>query len=239
MNQAKAALVLLPGAMSGVSSWHYQLQEFSKDRPVYVPERHRHLSTIAQMARHLVEELPPEFDLVAWSMGGYIAFELSRLAGGRIRKLVLLSTSAQPESAEARRARMTLIRVVQNEGLPAAWDRLFASAFVHPERVPQELRERLRAEYLMLGMDIFRSQAEAIMERRDARPLLPCIQSPTLVLVGERDTVTPVERSKEIVSLIPGSILAVLQHVGHNSPLEAPDVVNRHLIGFLDNQLVL
>lgn len=235
MSDLKPPLVLIPGAMAGAASWIYQLEEFSKDRSVTVPERHLRLPTIGRMAEEIAQELPSECDLVGWSMGGYIALELYCLAASRVRRLILLSTSARPESEEAYRTRMALIETAQTEGLSSMWDQLFASAFAYPERIPAELKDRLRADYLALGADTFRSQAEAMAKRRDMRPMLSSIRCPTLVLVGKRDTTTPVECSVELASMVQRGTLKVIQGAGHNSPLEVPAVVNKHFRGLLDH----
>jgi pimeloyl-ACP methyl ester carboxylesterase len=234
MNDTKHPLVLVSGAMSMTSCWVYQLQGFSQDRPVLVPSRHYGLHSIAQMAETIAAEAPETFDLVGWSMGGYIAFELYKLAPRRIRKLVLVSTSARPETEEARQVRRTTIQAIETEGLAAVWERTFATAVVEVESIPAEVKERLRADSLALGAETYRSQATAMMGRRDACPMLASITCPTLVLTGEFDTVILPGRSKEIASLVPRCRLEIIRGTGHSPPLEVPDLFNELLREFID-----
>jgi pimeloyl-ACP methyl ester carboxylesterase len=56
---------------------------------------------------------------------------------------------------------------------------------------------------------------------------------PTLIVAGERDTWTPLERSKAMHAAIPGSELLVLADATHTGPLERPEVVGERLERFL------
>ena len=56
--------------------------------------------TIAQMASAILAQAPPEVALIGLSIGGMISLKIMRQAPGRVRKLALLSTSAQPASPE-------------------------------------------------------------------------------------------------------------------------------------------
>jgi len=65
----------------------------------------------------------------------------------------------------------------------------------------------------------------ACMRALDAVALLPRIDRPALVCVGDLDPGTPVEASREIVDGLPDGIgrLAVLDGAGHFPWLDAPD----------------
>ena len=63
------------------------------------------------------------------------------------------------------------------------------------------------------------------MARPDARPQLGAIRVPTLVICGRQDALTPLDRSQEIASGIPGARLAVIEECGHLSTMERPHAV--------------
>jgi len=68
----------------------------------------------------------------------------------------------------------------------------------------------------------------------DARGRLSRIQSPTLVLVGDEDILTPSERfSRAMAREIPNARLVVVPEVGHALLWEQPDAVNGALQTFL------
>jgi 3-oxoadipate enol-lactonase len=60
------------------------------------------------------------------------------------------------------------------------------------------------------------------------------VSVPTLVIVGEEDTVSPSDIVEDMARRIPDARLAVLPGAGHLSNVEAPDAFNRELKAFLD-----
>jgi pimeloyl-ACP methyl ester carboxylesterase len=71
------------------------------------------------------------------------------------------------------------------------------------------------------------------MARIDYRPCLPAISVPTLVLVGDSDTFTPLDRAEEMAAAIPGARLLVVPECGHASTIEQPAAVNRALVEWI------
>jgi pimeloyl-ACP methyl ester carboxylesterase len=76
--------------------------------------------------------------------------------------------------------------------------------------------------------------AQALMARIDSTPTLETITVPTLVLVGDEDTLTPVSDALAMSAAIPGSRLVTIPGAGHLAPLEQPAVVNAAIAEFLD-----
>jgi len=77
---------------------------------------------------------------------------------------------------------------------------------------------------------------EGVLTRESALPLLPRIDRPTLVLVGEEDAATVPARSEELAAGIRGSQLVRIPRAGHMSPIDAPEVVTAELHRFLEAQ---
>ena len=67
----------------------------------------------------------------------------------------------------------------------------------------------------------------------DYRALLPTITVPTLVVVGERDSVAPLILSQEIAHGIPGAHIEVVPDAGHVVNGDAPEAFNALLRGFI------
>ncbi len=63
---------------------------------------------------------------------------------------------------------------------------------------------------------------------------LPRIACPTMVVVGEHDSSSPVPAARQLRDTIPDARLRVVPAAAHLAPLEKPDTVTRHLVGFLD-----
>jgi pimeloyl-ACP methyl ester carboxylesterase len=97
-------------------------------------------------------------------------------------------------------------------------ERVYAAFGTH---VPDERKRAASPQNLALnrrGMDVVR--------RTDILDQLGAITSPTLVCVGERDPVTPVGASEEIVAALPVGLgrLEVIKGAGHFTWLDAPEV---------------
>lgn len=226
-------LVLIPGHMGTALDWRFQIDALAKGRQVIVPDQHYRLNSIKNMARDIAPRLPASFDLVGWSMGGYIIFELSPLIRGRVRKTVLIHTSARPETEAARTRRQDLLRSIGTEGMAAALTRDLANCLLHPERVAAEFKEAVIAGKLQLGKQTLLNQIEALGARADARPLLGQMNSQTLVVAGRQDTIAPVAHSVEIAAMLPRAELHVFEDAGHCSPWEKAHELNALLREFV------
>jgi pimeloyl-ACP methyl ester carboxylesterase len=195
---------------------------------------HTREDSMAALARRILAEAPPRFALVGLSMGGYISFEILRQAPERVARVALLDTMARPDTPEvsaARRLQMDLAtRVPFAEVIGALIPRL-----VHPSRHSDADLTRLIVRMgEEVGVAAYLRQQTANIGRIDSRPTLKDIRCPTLVLVGDRDQLTPPERAAEIAAGIPGARLVVVPECGHLSTLERPAAVNAALRGWLE-----
>ena len=71
------------------------------------------------------------------------------------------------------------------------------------------------------------------MARPDSTPLLRTIHCPTLIVVGDEDTMTPPALSEEMHRAIAGSELTIIPGAGHLSSFEQPAAFNSALASFL------
>ena len=78
------------------------------------------------------------------------------------------------------------------------------------------------------------NQQRIFLTRPDYRPLLPRITVPTLVLVGDQDTLAPAEAAGATAAAIPDAELVTVTGSGHLTTLEAPAAVTAALRQWLD-----
>lgn len=64
-------------------------------------------------------------------------------------------------------------------------------------------------------------------------PRIGTIAQPTMILWGEEDRVFPVKTGRLLHELIPKSVFAAIPRAGHIPQWEQPDIVNVHLLQFL------
>lgn len=195
--------------------------------------------TMAQMADDLAGlldalEVPGPVVFCGLSMGGYVAWEFWRRHAGRLRGLVLCDTRAAADSPDAAAARLDTAETVLREG-PAALvegmlPKLFAGAVLQSR--PPWLESVRR---VMLGTDPqgIAAAARGMAERADFTPMLGQIGCPALVVVGEKDAISPVDEMRSIAEALPDARLAVIPQAGHMSPMENPEAVNKVLGEFL------
>lgn len=218
----KTNLILLPGLLNDANLFTHQVGELSNLVAVTVADLTGADSIAALAADTLAQAPAGPFVLAGMSMGGYVAFEIMRQAGERVKALALLSTSARPDTVEASAGREALIALSRTD-FPAVIETLL-TRMAHPDHAnTPEVGGMFQSMATELGPAVFARQQRAIMGRADSRPTLAGIRCPTLVICGRQDALTPPEVHEEIVAGIAGAQLAVIEECGHLSPLEQPE----------------
>lgn len=217
-------LVLIPGLACTGRLFQPQISALSGSRNIVVAD-HARDDSIPAIAARLLKETPGRFALAGLSMGGYIAMEVMRQAPERVQRLALMDTTARPDTPEAIQDRERLIALAEGgryeDIVSLWWPRL-----VHPARQNDlALKEVMAGMMRETGADAYVRQQRAIMARADSRPLLPGIEIPTLILVGEGDSITPPEIAREMAEMIEWASLVVIPEAGHLASLEQPDKV--------------
>ena len=164
------------------------------------------------------------------SMGGYAALAMVRRHPERIRALVLADTRAGADSPEARANRAAQAEKVRREGAAAIADAVLPKllgATSHRER--PELVARVRRTIEANPPRGIADALAGLAARADSTPTLREIRVPTLVVVGEEDTITPLADAEALQRGIAGSRLMMIPRAGHLSSLENPDEFNRLL----------
>jgi pimeloyl-ACP methyl ester carboxylesterase len=162
------------------------------------------------------------------SMGGYVAFAMWRRHRPRIERLFLADTRAEADNDEARERRLRLAELIREHGIEALL-----------KTPPQWLRKGSPHWDPLLKMirgqtpDGVAQGSIAMAHRPDSRPDLPTIDVPTAVVVGEEDSITPLEMSRTIADAIPGATLSVIPGAGHIANIEAPTAFEAALRAWL------
>ncbi|MEH3087658.1 MAG: alpha/beta hydrolase [Xylophilus ampelinus] len=221
-------LVLVPGFMLDREMWSDLAPRLLPFGPLVHADPAAGAS-IEELARRTLEAAPERFDLVGFSMGGYVAREMVRQAPERVGRLVLIATSARGDGAlQARRqseaesgARTTYAGLSR---------RAIARSLAPAREQDAALVERIHAAGLRLGAETFRRQSA--FHRTGDADRLGAIRCPTLVVAGRHDRLRSLEESEELHAGIPGSEFVVLD-AGHMVPMEAPDALAPLLEAFL------
>ena len=180
---------------------------------------------VAVMARDVLEQVPDRFVLVGMSMGGYVAFEILRMARERVSHLMLLNTRATADDPVIRRRRLLLARL-SGVNLPfRGVNDAMLDDMLHPDhRHNRELVGLLSDMAEDLGEDVFKRQIIAVANRPDSIALLPELDIPCTVMVGEADRVISPASHHDMAARIPGARMIEVAGAGHYVPLERPDI---------------
>ncbi len=168
-------------------------------------------------------------NLIAHSFGGAIALDYALRYPERVKRLILVSTSAFIEDQREVEKRLTqsltteemaeLNRNDSRSRSPLSCDTVRGRYRVFfPHYFNKPLEEYLAESNLYAAYfdALARKLTFATSEGQfNARPQLADIKVPTLVIVGRHDLVTPVRYGEELAAGIPNARLAVFKHSGH------------------------
>jgi len=170
------------------------------------------------------------------SMGGYIALEMVRRHRHRLRGLILVSTRANADGAEAIAGRDEMIQLVQRQGCGALVDRMLPKLLA-PETLwtMPDVVERVRTMIAGSSPAGVIGALAAMGERSDSTPLLREIDFPTLVVAGREDQFVPTDYSRSMADQIPDAHFTVIAGAGHLAPMEQPIATSRVIGEFLES----
>ena len=174
--------------------------------------------------------------LCGLSMGGYMCLRTAERNPERVSGLILCDTKSEADSNETKLARSASIRAIKRNGIGA-----YAEAFLKGALSPTSLKDR---DVMETATKIVQQNQAlglcgtllALAGRTDTTLFLPKIEVPTLILVGEQDTITPPEHSRRMQSMIQNSELHIIPQAGHMTNMENPTIFNTHLIKFLQDR---
>ena len=161
--------------------------------------------------------------LVGHSMGGAVAQALALERPERLAGLVLIGTGARLRVL----ARLVdLLRERSSEGQRLIRDLSFAPGA--PRECVEAVDRVLRASAPLVLLGDFLG-----CDRFDVRERLAGIRTPTLVLTGAEDRLTPPTYARFLAETIPGASLVEIRAAGHFPQLEQPAAVNVVIRDFL------
>ncbi len=190
------------------------------------------LELLAQDVRALLSHLRVERAAMAGlSMGGYLAFELHRQAPGLFRGLALCDTRSGADTDEGKANREKFARTAIERGLGWVADEMIPK-LLRPTPDPAAVKE-VRG-LITAGTPAGVAAAQRAMAKRpDSTPGLAAIACPTLVVVGEEDTLTPPPESEKMAAGIKGARLVRIPGAGHLANVEAPALFDQALLEFV------
>jgi pimeloyl-ACP methyl ester carboxylesterase len=227
-------LLMLPGHMCDARLWAEVTPALEAAGYQVLDADLTNADTMEGLAADVLAKAPNSFTAVGLSMGGIVALELFRQQRSRLHGLVLCDTNAAPERSDRgamRRAQQARVRA--GELAEVVREELKPNYLAGASRERHDLLDLTLAMAMDLGEAIFLRQSEALLHRPDARPLLPTIACPTLLLCGAEDSLCPPALHHDMAQAIPRAAFTTIEAAGHLPPLEQPAAFTATLLQWL------
>ena len=231
-------IIILHGLMGGLSNFDAVTKYFStKGYRVIIPELPIYTmsllkTNVKSFAKYLHDFIAfkqlEDVILLGNSLGGHIGLYHTKLYPSKIKALVITGSSGLYESAigggYTKRSDYEVIKKKSQD------------VFYDPEVATKEIVDEVYATVndrnkLIKTLAIAKSAIRHNMAKD-----LPKMQTPTCIIWGKNDTVTPPEVAKEFNSLLPDSDLYWIDKCGHAAMMEHPEEFNKILESWLKNR---
>jgi pimeloyl-[acyl-carrier protein] methyl ester esterase len=183
---------------------------------------------------------PGPLMILGWSLGGQVALEWARLRPERVGALVLISTTPnfvqRPDWPHAM-AEATLRQF--GDELTVAYRQTlqrFVTLQVQGSEHARDVLALLRSQLFARGEPSQQALRDTLqlVASSDVRSEVGTISQPTLVIGGDRDTLTPVAAARWLASALPKTSLVVVPGAAHAPFLSHPEAVVEALDAFAD-----
>ncbi|MGE0704776.1 MAG: alpha/beta fold hydrolase [Vicinamibacterales bacterium] len=172
------------------------------------------------------------------SLGGYVSMALLRLAPHYFKGLVLADTRKDADTPEGLAARTKMLALVREQGPAAVADQMIPK-LLSPRSVSErpELVAQVRSLVMSNDTRAIEGAISAMMTREDSTEPLSTVRFPTLVVVGENDSLTPPPMAEALKNAVAGAHLVVIPEAGHLANLEQPRGFNDAVGDFLERRV--
>ncbi len=228
-------IIILHGLLGGLSNFRGVAEHFPSlgykilipELPIYsMPLLRTNVKSFSKFLERFIKfKKLKDVILLGNSLGGHIGLLHAKLCPSLVKALVITGSSGLYESA-------------MGDGYPKRGDYEFIKkkaqdVFYDPEIATQEIIDEVYATLndrmkLVKTLSIAKSAIRHNMSKD-----LPNMRTPTCIIWGENDTVTPPNVAKEFHELLPDSDLFWIKNCGHAPMMEHPDEFNTILESWL------
>jgi len=231
-------IIVLHGLMGGLSNFDAVTKHFStKGYKVIIPELPIYTkpllkTNVKSFANYLYKFIEykglNDVILLGNSLGGHIGLYHTKLYPEKVKALILTGSSGLYESAMGSGyTKRSDYEVIKKKAQEVFYDPKIATKEIVDE-VYETVNDRNK---LIKTLAIAKSAIRHNMAKD-----LPNIKTPTCIIWGKNDTVTPPEVAEEFHELLPDSDLYWIDKCGHAAMMEHPETFNSILESWLNKR---
>ncbi len=250
-DKSNKAIVFIHGFPFDKSMWDQQVQLLAGNHFVVTFDIRGHGESDHGSGQYLIEFFVDDLmalmnhldaqraTLCGLSMGGYTALRAVDREPARFSGLILCDTKSTPDTNAAKLNRANQIRTIL-AGNKQEFARAQVKALFAPESLERNAGavDKIRRTIESTKDSALVGALIALAARMDMTESLGQIGVPTLIVVGEKDNVTPIPDSEFMHSKIRDSKLTVIHGAGHLSNLENTSEFNSALVSFLSENVL-
>ncbi len=202
------------------------LRGFGKTPP---PNGETSMATYARDVLDVMDNAKIDRAVIAGiSMGGYVVMQLLRDAPERVAALLLLDTRETADTEEGRATRFKQAGDVAKNGIGSVVDAMTPKMAIGAEA--QAAIRKIMEESSPQGVI---AALKAMAVRPDSAETLRNADVPALIVVGDRDEITPPRDAERMVKLIKHAEEAPIAKAAHAANFERPEQLNPLIHAFL------
>jgi pimeloyl-ACP methyl ester carboxylesterase len=231
-------IIVLHGLMGGLSNFDAVTKHFStKGYKVIIPELPIYSmsllkTNVKSFAKYLKDFIEfkglDEVILLGNSLGGHIGLYYTKLNPEKVKALIITGSSGLYESAMGGGyTKRSDYEVIKKKAQDVFYDPAVATKEIVDE-VYETVNDRNK---LIKTLAIAKSAIRHNMAKD-----LPKMETPTCIIWGKNDSVTPPEVAVEFNELLPDSELFWIDKCGHAAMMEHPEEFNTILNGWLEKR---
>jgi len=233
-DSSKKTIIFVHGAGGSSATWFMQLRGLSSNFHVVAIELNGHgklpdrrEEDVLSSYLHDVHEVVTKYDkpfLGGHSMGGALTQLYALNHPGDLSGIILIGTGAKL------RVNPMVFNLLENdfEGYVEA-----VGNFMFHEDTSAEMIESSKHEVRKCPPQIIRRDFE-LCDKFDIMDKVSQIKSPTLILVGDADIMTPVKYSSYLQDKIEGSRMHIIEGAGHSVMLEKFGIFNELIANWVN-----
>jgi pimeloyl-ACP methyl ester carboxylesterase len=172
------------------------------------------------------------------SMGGYIAQRAVEKNENLFNALILCDTKSVADNNDAKLKRAVGIKKINEFGVKRFIEEFIPNCFADESitKLGNIYKETLNRS-LSFSAEGVKGCLLAMAGRTDTTEFLSEIKIPVLLICGEKDKLIPPYIMEEMAQSIPDSEYHIIPSIGHITPLEKPEVVNKIIKDFLSRKV--